>query len=277
MTLYKYIGIIVGIILLPSCQEELVYNPFESSEQGMPRYLAKVAEVSYANSGSIQNETLNELFSNPNYDNEGKLLNAYVNFIGRQANNTYSYEQNKIVVNSITRDNKSYISEYALDNNLITSCVESSGSGNEKYYYSYSYNSDKCLSTINVNKNDISYIITLNWNKGNMVSVKVLYDSGYSSIYSYEYTRNKEYTPIFPPFWISCFEIGGVYGVDEILSCQGFFGKSIPNDLINKEYYNGNLSKEFEYKLDSEGDIIEVSDINSDRNRVYRKYTLEWR
>lgn len=277
MRILKYISVISGLILLASCQEELVYDPFETSENGMERYLAKVTQVSYATSGSTQTESINELFSNPNFDSDGKLLNAYVNFTGRQANNAYAYMQDKIVVTSITRDNKNYVFEYSLDNNIITDCIESSDVDNENYHYSYKYNSDKCLSSIIVNKNDDSFTITLNWNKGNMVSVKVLYDSGYTSIYSYEYTHDKNYNPIFPQFWISCFEIGGVYGVDEILSSQGFFGKNYSNDLIQKEYFNGNLSREFEYNLDNKGNIVEVLDINSNRNKILRKYTLEWR
>lgn len=271
-----FIIICFVLCMLASCQQELVYNPFESSENGMPRYLAKIVEVAYTNIGASKTESLTEIFSNPVFDGNGKLQNAYVNFIGREANNTYKYERDKIIVQSRSRDDESYLLEYTLDNGIIIRCVESSN-GNKKFYYSYSYDSNKCLRGINVNKDDFYCDIIINWHNGNIMSIKVLYESGYSSIYSYDYTQNNKYQSRFPSFWISCFEIGGIYGVDEFLSCQGYFGKSISDDLINKEYYDGRLIREFEYKLDAEGYIIEVSDMNSSNNYVNRKYTLEWR
>jgi len=264
------INVFLMLFLLTSCQQELISDSFETSENGMPRYLSKIEETTYSTNGLSQEETVSVLFSNPTYDKNGRLVNAYVNFTGREANNAYNYEQNKIIVNSWTRDNISGIMEYTLDKGLITSCMESSSDNREKFYYTYAYDSDKCLCGINVRRGDFTCNVTINWHKGNIMSIKVLYEEGFSSLYSYEYSHNNDYRPIFPPFWISCFEIGGVYGVDEILVSQGYFGKSISNDLITKEYFNGNISRNFKYQLDESGNITTVSCGN-------RKYKLEWR
>lgn len=263
------------LLFLTSCQQELIYDPFESSEYGMSRYLSKIKETTYTTIFTDDKELSHEekvsiLFSNPSYDKNGRLENAYVNFIGQEANNTYNYGQDKITVYSRSRKDVNKLMEYTLDCGLITTCIEYSDDCDQKYYYTYSYNSDKCLNKINVRRGDVTSNIIINWHKGNIMSIKVLYEEGYSSIYSYDYSHNKDYRPIFPSFWISCFEIGGVYGVDEILSCNGYFGKSIPNDLITKEYYNGKLSGEFEYQLDGLGTITVVS-------CGKQKYSLEWR
>jgi len=264
------INVFMIFLLLTSCQQELVYAPFEPSENGMPRYLSKIEETTYTTNGLSQEKTVSVLFSNPSYDKNGRLENAYVNFIGQEANNTYNYEQDKIIVYSWTREDVSMLMEYTLDNGLITDCIESSDDNCEKFHYTYAYNPDRCLNNVNVRRGDFTSNIIINWHKGNIMSIKVIYEEGYSSIYSYKYSHNKDYRPIFPPFWISCFEIGRAYGIDEILACQGYFGKSISNDLITKEYYNGNISRKFEYQLDESGNIRTVSCGN-------RKYKLEWK
>lgn len=264
------------LCMLVSCQQEFTYDPFESSENGMPRYLAKIVEVTYIKSGTSKEECQKDIFSNPVFDGNGKLQNAYVNFIGREANNTYKYEQDKIMVQSMTRDDERYVLNYTLNNGLIIKCEESSKKNGKKSCYAYSYDSNKCLREINVNMDNFYCDIIINWHNGNMMSVKVLYERGDSSIYSFEYTQDKKYRPIFPSFWTSCFEIGGVYGVDAILSCQGYFGKNISEDLISKEYFNGQLSRRFKYKIDTKGCVTDITDIDSN-NKEVRKYILKWK
>lgn len=266
-----------GLCLLVSCQRELVYNPFESSENGFLRYLAKIEEVNYSNSVTNSTESSTLIFSNPIFDENGKLQNAYVNFIGREANNSYSYSKDKIIVQSRTRDNEILLFEYTVDNGVITKCEESSNISNNKYDYSYFYDVNKYLTGINVSKEGLSLDIVINWHNGNMMSVKVIYEEGYSSIYSYIYSGNKNYKPAFPSFWTSCYETGSVYGVDEILTGQGYFGKNISKDLISEEYYNGSISRVFEYRIDGEGYICEVLDMTPNKNKVNKKYVLEWR
>lgn len=43
------------ILSLTSCQQELVYNPFELSENGLSRYMSRIEETTYSNSVSSPN------------------------------------------------------------------------------------------------------------------------------------------------------------------------------------------------------------------------------
>jgi hypothetical protein len=88
--------------------------------------------------------------------------------------------------------------------------------------------------------------------------------------------KNERYNGKMPCFFSSCYVIGGVYGVDEILSIEGYFGTSISKDLPTTVYWNGIVSRVFEYSIDNNGYISTIKQVSPDSKKIYRIYSFKW-
>lgn len=155
------------ILSLTSCQQELVYNPFELSENGLSRYMSRIEETTYSNSVSSPKETTTILFNNPEYDKYGRLTFVYNNFAGYEANYTYSYSSNEIETTANRKNGEVIRRKYALKDNIIISCLESTNQNDNVKNYYYSYDSSNMLVKIEISDEeyDNSSKIFIEWEK----------------------------------------------------------------------------------------------------------------
>lgn len=274
----KDISIIIGIILLTSCQEELVYEPFETSENGMGRYLSEIKETIYSNSGLSQQETISVLFKNPEYDEYGKINFAYNNFTGYEANYTYIYSTDEIETIANRKNGEVIKRKYTLKNNIAISCLETSNLNDYIKEYQYSYDSNDQLIMIEVSDEeyDSRSEAIIEWEAANILSVEVKLQSGYTSRYDFKYTEKNRCKPNIPLFFSSCFEIGGTYGIDEILSMQNYFGISVSKNLPNEVYFNDKISRIFKYEIGKDGSLSKINQISTNNNKTIRTYSFKW-
>lgn len=278
MRILKYISIISGLILLSSCQEELVYDPFETSQNGMGRYLSEIKETTYLNTGISQQETTSVLFNNPEYDKYGKINFAYNNFTGYEANDTYLYSTDEIVTIANRKNGEVIRRKYTLQNNIVISCLETTNLNNNIKNYQYSYDSIDLLVKIEVydEEYDSRSEIFIEWEATNILSVEVKLQSGYTSRYDFKYTEKNRCDPNIPFFFTSCYEIGGTYGIDEILSMQNYFGTSISKYLPNEVYFNDKISRVFKYEIGKDGSLSKINQISTDNSKTIRTYSFRW-
>jgi len=270
--------IIIWLILLASCQEELVYDSFETSENGMERYLSEIKETTYSNNGLSQKETISVLFNNPEYDKYGKINFAYNNFIGYEANYTYFYSTDEIETIANRKNGEVIKRKYTLQNNIITSCLETTNLNDYIKNYHYSYDSTNMLVKIEISDEeyDSRSEIFIGWETANISSVEVKLESGYTSRYDFKYTEMNRCEPNIPFFFTSCYEIGGTYGVDELLSMQNYFGTSISKNLPNEVYFNNKISRVFKYEIGKDGSLSKINQISIDNNKTIRTYSFRW-
>lgn len=275
----KDISIIIGLILLTSCQEELVYDPFETSENGMVRYLSEIKETIYSNSGLSQQETISVLFNSPEYDEYGKINFAYNNITGYEANYTYFYSTDEIETIANRKNGEVIKRKYTLQNNIVISCLETSNLNDYIKKYQYSYDSIGQLIKIEVSDKeyDSGSKIFIEWEKANISSVEVDLNSGYTTKYDFKYTEKNHCKPNIPFFFTSCYEIGGYYGVDELLSMQNYFGTSVSENLPNEVYFNNKISRIFKYEIGKDGSLSKINQLNTDNNKTIRTYSFKWR
>jgi len=278
MKILESITIVLGLILLSSCQEELIYDPFESSENGMGRYLSEIKETIYSNSGLSQQETISVLFNNPEYDEYGKINFAYNNFTGYEANYTYFYTTDEIETIADRKNGEVIKRKYTLQNNIVISCIETSNLTDYIKEYQYYYDSTDQLIKIEVSDEEYdSHSETyIEWEAANISSVEVKLQSGYTSRYDFKYTEKNRCEPKIPFFFTSCYEIGGTYGIDEILSMQNYFGTSVSKNLPNEVYFNEKISRVFKYVIGKDGSLSRINQIDTDNSKTIRTYSFRW-
>lgn len=278
MKTIKYIYMLIILIFLTSCQEELHYNPFESSENGIGRYLSEIKETTYSHSGLTQEEAISVLFNSPEYDKFGKLVFAYNNLSGYEANYTYFYSTDEI--ETITRRQMGEVikRKYSLQNNIITSCLETTNQNDYIKNYHYYYNSMNMLVGIEVYDEEYNHRseIFIEWDAGNISSVEVKFKSGYTSRYDFKYTEKNHCEPSIPFFFTSCYEIGSTHGVDELLSMQNYFGTSISKNLPSEIYFNDMISRIFKYEINKDVSLSKIIQISTTNNKIIRTYSFRW-
>jgi hypothetical protein len=271
------ISLVAILFLTTSCREELTYNPFESSQYGFTRYLSEISETYYSNNVLSPSETTT-IFRNPIYDSNGRVTSAYNNIVGYDANYTYGYSDDTIVTIAMCQSGKVIRREYVVRKGVIASCTESSSVNDAIKTYTYSYDSSNTLVNITVFDEEYDFYtnISLTWEYDNISSVE-METSSYTDIYEFVYNdKNERYNGKMPCFFSSCYVIGGVYGVDEILSIEGYFGTSISKDLPTTVYWNGIVSRVFEYSIDNNGYISTIKQVSPDSKKIYRIYSFKW-
>lgn len=273
------ISLVAILFLQISCSEDLTYSPFEPSPNGFTRYLSEISETYYSNNVLSASETTTILFRNPTYDSNGRVTSVYNNIVGYDANYTYSYSDNTIETIAMCQSGKVIRREYVVKDNVIVYCTESSTANDATKTYSFNYDSSNALVNIIIHdeESDSHYNIVITWNYDNISSIEMV-TSSYTEIYKFEYNeKNNGSVGKMPFFFSSCYFFGGVYGVDEILSIEGYFGTSISKDLPTTEYWNGIVTREFEYSMDNDGYISTVKQISSGSKKTDRIYSFKWR
>lgn len=185
--------------------------------------------------GDIETETFK-------YDNSGRVIEYRYSFPGEgEELHVYTYKENEIVSRVTWNDelhptnSEEYIVRYSLINNRIVSEENSSRYGSK---YTYTYNSNNQLQT----KTDVTHSSQweYSWADGNLIQEGDKYSKA-----TYDYNSHKNETNL---------DINGIIN-DEGLA--GFFGtKSI--NLVDKEYYDGELRVNYQYEFDNNGNLIKV-------------------
>lgn len=262
------------LLLQTSCMEELTYHPFESSQNGFSRYLTEISETSYY----TNNDGATVLFGNPIYDSNGRVTSVYNNIVGSDANYTYQYTDNAIEITVMCQSGKVIHWNYVVKDGVIVSCVESSTASDAIKTYKFSYDLSNTLVNITVDDGeyDSHFNVAITWDYDNISSVEKVTSSS-SEVYEFEYNdKNNRYNGEMPFFFSSCYFLGGVYGVDEILSIEGYFGTSISRYIPTTVYYNGKVTREFEYSIDNDGYVSAVKEFSSETKKTYRIYSFKW-
>jgi hypothetical protein len=203
---------------------------------------------------------------------------VYNNIVGYDANYTYIYSDNAIETIAMCQSGEVIRRNYNIKDGIIVSCTESSTDNDAVKTYNFSYDSsDALINIIAYNEDsDSHYNITITWDYDNISSIKVV-SSSYTETYTFEYNeKNNRYVGKMPFIFSSCYYFGGAYGVDEILSIEGYFGTSISKNLPTTEYWNEITTREFEYSIDNNGYISTVKQISSDSKKIYRIYSFNW-
>lgn len=268
----------IVVLSISSCSQELIDNTqFPVGSNGVPRYLIKITELLYHNQYYKDGlETI--LFSTPTYDEENKIIFAYCNLTGDKANHLYEYNNDSINVIINRRDGIIKNRKYKLNGNRVISCIENSSNSTDRTLYNYTYNPNNQLIGISYyssENSEKSYFINIVWNDKNISEVSWGTTSSILEVSTYEYNKVYDYKPVLPLFNLSCIWMGGFVGIDEVLILEGYFGNCISKDLPIREYFNGMLSYEFEYSIDTDGYITAISQVS--RNEVIKDYFIKWR
>lgn len=273
-------AISVIIQSLTSCSERLDED-ITASDHQLIRYLSYIEEYLLPNNYWPEGR-LTRLFNEPEYDEEGRIRVAYVDFTGIPANHVYTYSDDQIILRKNCMEDEDYSHVYTLKDGRIISCHKSSYDdlkpGDE--YYEFSYDEQGYLSEIRTYQNeDLEHFISVAWKDGNMISTTkhlILYDgSVYPIITEYSYKRDKKYKGAFMAFYLQ-FDFFGVYGVDEILAGQGYFGHVISKDIVVTEDQGGGARNDYKVELDKNGNISKVFQL-SKTGKAIREYRLIWR
>ena len=260
-----YIAIVISLLILSSCGKELSFNDLNKDDGSMPRYLSEVTEYLYPNNYHPEGKrTL--LFGNPKYNDDNQITFAYVNFTGEESNHSYSYSSDVITVSCVSVDGVNSTKIYQVEDGMITKCTQTGKGEYQDGIYNYYYDSDRHLSCIHVSSQSLEQKINISWVNDNIVKI-----SAFSEEHTYEYITDKAYKPYFPLFNISCVWYGGYTCLDEVLVAEGYFGESICKDLPVKEYYFGEVTREFSYDIDKSGFITKIK-----QGDKIRDYTLIW-
>lgn len=239
------------LISLASCGEKLndVIEPTPDRPDGFKRFLAKVERIDYQNS--------KVLFSDPVYDNQGRIIEVYNNIAGYNSKYQYAYSSGTIVLTLYKDPTKSRIREYTLDNGLITRCVET-GTGNNgaaNAVFTYKYSDDGHL--IQITQDDRVYdfhqTVTLEWDKRNIIRLDATTGNGYNEYYTFEYQPAIKYSNYLPPFYLDCYQLTSAMGLDEVLQINGYFGTSVSKDLLTYIMWNGRDYRKFNNETDEMG------------------------
>lgn len=287
MKTIKYITISIMVVILTSCQQELVYTPNERPNDNRHerpndnRRLLELTEYLFPNKYYREGKTT-ILYKDPRYDDNGLITFAYCAFIGDEAYYSYSYNEDKIITTITRKDGEKKTREYLLKDRQIVYCVETNSNLTSEQKFEYKYSKEGKLSEIHVkyslNDNSISgeYKVNIKWDNGNIAQVIQIFDSGAIQNYSYEYQYFAKYKPNFPiTQHLMNIYIGGTQGIDDILMAEGYFGNSMSMDLPIKETYENISSNEFEYFLDEYGAVTTITQINA--GKTIREYKFKWR
>lgn len=166
---------------------------------------------------------------------------------------------------------------YSIENELIRKCVEYSEPKGVKIEYEYNYDTNKHITKVSSNGESTVYFVEWIWDNNNLSQAVVEYvltPVNYVERYRYEYKHDKKHKGKFPNFHLSCFQLGCVSGIDEILMAEGYFGNSISADLPVREFFDNNLTREFSYELDKYGYVEKISQINN--GKVVEDYYFTW-
>lgn len=274
---------VIPIILLVfcSCSKELVDDEFIVTDNGMPRILNEVEMYLYPNQYFKEGKT-DLLFKNPRYDNFNRIVFAYCNFDGYDANFRYVYEDNSITITMSGKGGVTTTRSYTLENNIIVCCKERDSDLASEHIFKYKYDKEGRLSKIDVeydlkeNSTNEEYAVDIYWKDGNISEVIQTNHNGVNQTYLYEYQYYAGYKPEFPSTQhLMNFYIGGVVGVDDILVAEGYFGNSISKDLPIKESFINNTSNEYKYTIGKYGYVTTISQIS--KGKTIRDYYYKWK
>lgn len=223
-----------------------------------------------------------QMFSEPKYDSEGRIESAFCNFVGIPANHHYTYDGCRIVLkkNCIDRETDSaYV--YSLVDDRIVSCTICDYNSLEEsdHRYEYHYDNQNHLIRIDEVGSKVYRVFTLKWKGGNLIDIteSMFEDSNvvFTSSCRFQYVKHKKYRNAFVPIHFQHYSIA-LYGVDEVLSSQGYFGKMVSDDIPVCEASPVNYV--YRMELDNRGYINKIYHLRSDSNdTVIREYNLIWR
>lgn len=256
------------LFLLASCGEKLndVIEPTPDQPDGIKRYLAKVVQIDY--------KSTKVLLSDPVYDNRGRIINVYNNFAGYNSNYQYEYSPGKIILTMYKDPKKSRTREYTVDREHITRCIETGFDqyGEVNNVFNYSYSDDNHLVEISQENKVLNFkqTVTLTWDKRNITRVDALTGGGVKDCYMFEYQSATKYSNNLPPFYIDCYQLTSVMGLDEILQSNGYFGKSVSKDFATNVKWNGNDYRECKNEIDELGNLKYV------KVGLLREYEISW-
>ncbi len=261
-----------------SCAKELV--DYSESEVKITIPLTIIEEFS-------QDGSTHKRFGNVRYNENGLVNFAYVDFAGYEANQSYIYDAQNIKVEMFCKDNIIITRHYTLIDGKIQVCdsyENQDGVLIQTNEILYTYDNKDRLIKINIlniykdkNGNDKSnqIVCDLSWDDRNITDILSYITENEVERCSIKYKREKTYKNKFPLTHLPCIYYGSVGGIDEILMAQGYFGNSIPFDLPKEVYSFENLSRTFQYDLDSSGNIGEIRQVDKS-NKTIRKYIYDW-
>lgn len=240
----------------------------------MPRYLSEVNEYVYPDRHHPDGcNTV--LFSRPNYDSDSRITLAFYNLSGENAQHKYIYGSDKIIVSIGCNTGEIITRTFFMKDNIINSCTETTTVSSEIKQYEYFYDANKRLIKTAITSDETD-AVNIKWDGENLSQVEYVTSKGtVLEEYRFEYLHNRKHNAKFPYFQLSCYYLGSVFGIDEILMAEGYYGNSISADLPVKEYFIGILSREFEYSIDDKGYITKISQLAD--GKTIRDYNLIWR
>lgn len=223
-----------------------------------------------------------QMFNEPRYDSEGRVESAFCNFDGVQANHKYLYEDNRIILKKNRTDNKpdsAYV-YYLVDDRIVSCTVCDYNSLEESIHrYEYSYDMENHLIRIDEIGTALQNVYTLTWKGGNLIGLtkNFVTDSQvvYTSTCKFQYAKHKKYRNVFVPIHFQHYYIS-LYGVDQILASQRYFGEMISKDIPIVEA--NPVDYVYRMELDDKGYINKIYHLDSKfHQKVIREYNLVWR
>lgn len=269
------------MLFMLSCAKELSVTGSIGSHC-MPRYLSSVTEYLHANS-YYPDGAEEKLFYGAKYDHEGRVTNAYCNFVGYSANHLYEYEEDMITLktNSIDGDDSTWV--YTISDNKIVSCdlYSSTNTKNHVLSFAYEYDDSRHLTRIHeYSSKGKETSIHITWKGENIIDISCTSFSEkdkYYSNYSYQYAHNKKYKNAFPMIHVMCYYYGGLQGLDEILVSEGYFGTAISKDLPIKEIPSFGAERTYSYTIDKYGYLAKIRQLGKSESHIIREYSFVWR
>jgi len=271
---------IVSICSFTACSKRLDED-VEFSKHQIQGWLVSVDEYLLPNQ-YYPDGRRTRMFNEPKYDSEGRVESAFCNFVGIPANHHYTYDGSRIVLkkNCIDRETDSaYV--YSLVDDRIVSCTICDYNSLEEsdHRYEYHYDNHNHLIRIDEVGCKVYRVFTLTWKGGNLIDIteSMFEDSSvvFTSSCRFQYVKHKKYRNAFVPIHFQHYLIS-LYGVDEVLSSQGYFGKMVSEDIPVCEASPVNYV--YRMELDSKGYINKIYHLKSDSNdSVIREYNLIWR
>ena len=222
------------------------------------------------------------MFNEPKYDLEGRVASAFCDFVGISANHHYTYDDHEIVLKKNCVDyqeDSAYV--YTLVNGRIVSCAVCDYNSLEEsgHRYDYHYDNQNHLIRINEIGRYNHCVFALTWKGGNLIDItRNSFDGSstpYVSSYQFQYVNHKKYKNAFVPIHFQNYSIA-LYGVDEVLASQGYFGEMVSKDIPICEI--GLAKYVYRIELDNRGYIKKIYHLNSSTDdSVVREYNFIWR
>lgn len=271
---------VINICLFTSCGKQLEARE-EFSKHQIKGHLSSVEEYLLPNQYYPEGRRT-QMFNEPKYDSEGRVESAYCDFVGISANHHYTYDESKIILRKNCTDREedsAYV--YSLVNDRIVSCVVCEYKSLKESNHRFEYHYDNKNHLIRIDEIGLfNYrIFTFTWKDGNLINITDMMFEGSNNVYNsstkFKYTRHKKYRNAFVPIHFQHYPIA-LYGVDEILSSQGYFGEMISKDIPICEA--NPVEYVYRMELDNNGYINKIYHLDSKSNdKVIREYNLIWR